>query len=522
MIKGSSGHAIPVVDLFAGPGGLSEGFTAYESPHGDGFDVALSIEMDAEAHRTLEMRSFLRLLKHEDLYDPYIEFLKSGRREEDRDELFSVFPEAGRKAEAEAIHKELGGRAFSKTAFASKVRESIRGRKSWVLVGGPPCQAYSLVGRARRSKEDRKSFESDKKHRLYQHYLEILAEFRPPVFVMENVKGMLSSTLSGHRVLDRMMKDLMEPAGPGGVRYRLVPLVESEGRLYGDADCSGEDFIIRCENYGIPQARHRVIIVGIDADLPVEPDKLRARAQVDLRDVVSDCPPLRSAISRGLDSPREWANQIRAIRSLRFDPEIRKVVSSSLANLKLNCSTGDVVTKYLPGRPTDLVSKWYRRWQLGLLANHESRRHIAPDLRRYFFAACFAEASAGSGNPRSPKLGDFPCELLPAHKNVVKGDPSSSVFADRFRVQVWDRPATTITAHIAKDGHYYIHPDPTQCRSLTVREAARIQTFPDDYVFLGTRTGQYRQVGNAVPPLLAVQLAEIVYGILDRADRLGM
>lgn len=152
------------------------------------------------------------------------------------------------------------------------------------------------------------------------------------------------------------------------------------------------------------------------------------------------------------------------------------------------------------GTANDELLQWLERPELRAIAQHETRGHMKSDLGRYLFAAVF-----GSVRGYSPKSADFPLVLSPDHRNWHSG-----VFNDRFRVQLADEASTTVTSHISKDGHYFIHPDPLQCRSLTVREAARLQTFPDDYLFLGNRTQQYVQVGNAVPPYLARQIAKLL------------
>jgi DNA (cytosine-5)-methyltransferase 1 len=162
-------------------------------------------------------------------------------------------------------------------------------------------------------------------------------------------------------------------------------------------------------------------------------------------------------------------------------------------------------------RPRQLAD-WYRDREMELLTNHESRSHMPTDLVRYLFVASFGEVAKSS-----PRLMDFPRGLLPEHKNVDPDNIGASIFKDRFRVQVGHTHSMTVTSHIAKDGHAFIHPKANQCRSLTVREAARLQTFPDSYVFLGNRTSQYTQVGNAVPPLLAFQIANIVAKVLKSA-----
>jgi DNA (cytosine-5)-methyltransferase 1 len=160
------------------------------------------------------------------------------------------------------------------------------------------------------------------------------------------------------------------------------------------------------------------------------------------------------------------------------------------------------------------MANWYHDRRLRGTLNHASREHMPTDHFRYFYASAFAAVRGVS-----PRLRDFPPSLLPNHQNVGRSLGNDN-FADRFRVQLGDEPAVTIMSHIARDGHYVIHPDPEQSRSLTVRETARLQTFPDNYFFCGARRDQYTQVGNAVPPLLAYQIAEIVAGVLgDRENR---
>jgi DNA (cytosine-5)-methyltransferase 1 len=158
----------------------------------------------------------------------------------------------------------------------------------------------------------------------------------------------------------------------------------------------------------------------------------------------------------------------------------------------------------LPASCPDELQRWLVDLKLERFPNNETRGHMLADLGRYFYAALYGQIAGVS-----PKAKDFPRELAPDHRNWKTGK-----FADRFRVQLWKSPATTVTSHISKDGHYFIHPDPSQCRSLTVREAARLQTFPDNYFFRGNRTQQFVQVGNAVPPFLAQKIAASLHQLL--------
>lgn len=506
-------HDIPVIDLFAGPGGLGEGFSSMDRGDRRPFKVAVSVEKDPDAHATLTLRKFFHSFNPDDVPDDYYSHL---RGELSRDDLFLRYPKNAAEARQQARLWELG-----------KVRENdvdealnavLHGRDKWVLIGGPPCQAYSLVGRSRMKGSAPNKFEEDPRHFLYREYLRIIARHSPPVFVMENVKGLLSATHSGASMFGRILADLREPGralkfvGAKGLTYRLHALTSPSQASLLTGCHAPEDFVVRAENYGIPQARHRVIIVGVREDVRGQPSSLvRAKELVSLDDAIGDLPPIRSRLSNEADSVHAWREAIaEGILSLSSAvPNLRPFLTRMADEPQLDLSIGAEYLRCSP-RP-ELRRDWYVDRRLRGVCNHSSRSHIREDIKRYFFAAVFAASM--NGDSRSPQLSEFPPFLLPKHRNVQQAI-EGSMFGDRFRVQVKERPATTVTSHISKDGHYYIHPDPRQARSLTVREAARLQTFPDDYFFSGPRTSQYHQVGNAVPPLLAVQIAEVVYELL--------
>lgn len=504
-----------VVDVFAGPGGLGEGFLSRRNTSGKpSFQSALSIEKDDDAHATLTLRHFLRAFPNGEFPEDYYSYLEGNLT---LDELFAAHPAQVEKAQASARKITLGKDTQPEVKRLLTTR--LEGRSRWALVGGPPCQAYSLVGRSRMSGDP--EFESDVRHFLYREYLKIIADHKPPVFVMENVKGLLSATVEGISMITRIVADLQQPAkalgmGAKGLTYRLFSLVEEE-RPGGTID--PRLFVVRAEDFGVPQARHRMFIVGVRGDLDIRPGQLKAHDAPSVRDMIGDLPRIRSKLSRQPDSFDKWRAALSGISGAEVSKHLNGSAYTEAVRSEIEIAGGGdfdwpaetVASKYLarPGRPSNALSL-VRDANLSVLDGHEARSHMASDLRRYLYAAIFAQ-NAG----HSPKLADFPSSLLPEHENVKKG-VAGEMFADRFRVQLPDRVSTTITSHISKDGHYFIHYDPSQCRSLTVREAARLQTFPDNYRFLGNRTSQYHQVGNAVPPYLAGQIADIVAVVLDQ------
>lgn len=511
-------NGIPVIDLFAGPGGLGEGFASLIEGESRCFEIRVSIEKDPIAHKTLSLRALFRSFPVGKVPTAYYQYI---RGEISREQLESdpvVIPYV-RNSYAEAICAELGKNDHSE--IDSWIRGGLAGAKQWVLIGGPPCQAYSIVGRSRMRGSNPKEFESDKRHFLYKEYLRIIKEFSPSVFVMENVKGMLTSQHSGSLIINRILEDLKFPGN--GHQY-LVRSFVVPGEI-SDPD----DFVIKSENFGIPQTRHRVILFGIRADVAESVPDLVNRPEhfsleqsplVFAKDVLDGLPPLRSKLSNryeGMtDSFANWqkalANGLKVLEKKKSAVPLRVLEHARWAVTKswIHKSSGG---KFIQSDMSmdEPLAAWYLDPNIGGVTLHETRSHMEPDLHRYLFASSFAREEM-----RSPKLRDFPQVLLPRHENV---NSESTPFLDRFRVQLRNQPSTTIVSHIAKDGHYYIHPEPSQCRSLTVREAARLQTFPDNYFFEGNRTQQYHQVGNAVPPLLARKIAEIVLRLLQSAGR---
>ncbi|MBK5927022.1 DNA cytosine methyltransferase [Rhodobaculum claviforme] len=499
-----------IVDLFAGPGGLGEGFASLAVGGHAPFRIGISVEKEASAHRTLTLRAFLRAhqARHGALPQAFIDF-HAGLIPEPA--WSAVDAAAWEHATAEAQCLELGAEPAA-AAIDRAIGKLRRDVDDTILIGGPPCQAYSLVGRARAKGKVGYVPEEDERHYLFREYIRVLDRLRPAAFVMENVKGMLSSTIESRLVFEMLMEDLASLGTGRGHHYEMRAIRVADGRASLQEAAQPSDFIVRSEEFGVPQRRHRVIIVGIRSDLADRATGASIPVSGVTRnvdDAIGMMTELRSGLSRGCDDPSLWRREVVGAARLlarihrgKEDGPLRDVFSAVATGLK-NGLLAPRLSARLPenyGTSNDELLAWLDRPALRGIAQHETRGHMPSDLGRYLFAAVFGEVRG-----YSPKAADFPLSLSPDHRNWYSG-----VFNDRFRVQLAGKASTTITSHISKDGHYFIHPDPMQCRSLTVREAARLQTFPDDYYFLGNRTQQYVQVGNAVPPYLARQIAQLL------------
>ncbi len=512
---------IPVIDIFAGPGGLGEGFSSSRDSTGNAiFKLCLSIEKDPHAHKTLELRSFFRKFPDGEAPEDYYRYVRNEGIT--RDELFIRHRTEADAAREEAWNFEL--REEKEREIDNRITGALRDRKIWVLLGGPPCQAYSVIGRNRMRGQNPQKYEADHRHHLYREYLRILVNHQPPVFVLENVRGLLSSRVNGESTFPRILHDL-SLTGRVGTGYSLYPLVKrtSQTSFIAQTSFIDSDYLLYSEKLGIPQNRHRIIILGIRNDLGIYPDFLKYHdSYVTMWDAISDLPQIRSGLSRTPDNYAAWSKSLESFTQIADSQ--RLVPSDILSEMQNACKRrinftlgGEFIPASCAEERSDWLKKhawWFEDKRLHGFCNHIAKSHMYEDLTRYLFASCYAKLRG-----KSPTIGDMPPQLRPAHRNVNEA-VTGKMFSDRFRVQIKGSPSTTIVSHISKDGHYFIHPDPVQCRSLTVREAARLQTFPDNYFFEGNRTAQYTQVGNAVPPLLAMQIADVVKGVLIKAGAL--
>ena len=519
---------IKIIDLFAGPGGLGEGFSANK----DKFKIAVSIEKEASAHRTLLLRAFYRQFTV--VPEEYYQFLmgKLGATPEEQLYKISKFKKQVSAAAKEARQLTLGK---DNEEIYQSIREVITPQEDCILIGGPPCQAYSLAGKARNLNNPNYKPEDDNRNFLYLEYLEVIARFQPKAFVMENVKGMLSAKINGMPIFNNIRQDLSNPCKavkvqPEGGRTRFNYKIYSLVIPSSDEKRDPREYIIHSEKFGIPQRRHRVILLGLRediADINQESTLLSpTHNQVTVKSIIDDLPKLRSGLSKIENTTEHWISNLvnmnpkilTELKELDLTPIATHIESLKSQFIPYVNNQGSLhgikKTKKLKISNAPELEEWYTDKRLGnYVTNHETRGHLEADLHRYLFSSSWAVvAEKNNWEIKFPKSKQYPNTLKPKHKNFDSGK-----FADRFRVQLAGIPATTITSHISKDGHYFIHYDPVQCRSLTVREAARIQTFPDNYFFVGNRTQQYVQVGNAVPPFLAKQISDVVYQVLSNA-----
>ena len=402
-----------VIDLFAGAGGLSEGFVQA------GFVPIAHVEMDKDACNTLRTRCCFHYLRANNQLDIYYKYLKG---EITRETLYGGVPEEVTNA---VINVEISDDTINETF--DKIKQLAKGRKIDMIIGGPPCQAYSLLGR------HRKTMENDPRTLLYLQYGKFLKEFTPKGFVFENVPGLLSAKKGEHF---QNLRAYFDELGYK-VHYKML----------------------NASDYGVLQERRRIIIVGWQKNNDMGyPDIEEITTDAVINDILVDLPLLKAGETEMVSSYKKENNSYLRESGIRADCE-------------------NFVTQNIT-RPVN-----------------------ANDAAIYAYAIKLWDSKQVR-----VKYTDLPIKL-----RTQKNEDS---FLDRFKVVNGKGKAHTIVAHLAKDGHYYIHPSLNVCRSISVREAARMQSFPDNFYFEGSRSAIFKQIGNAVPVLMAKKIAESINQLL--------
>lgn len=405
---------IKFIDLFAGAGGLSEGFVKA------GFTPVAHVEMNKDACDTLRTRTAFHWLKEKGQEEEYYDYLKGTIT---REELWNKIPVHLIKS---VINKEISEDTLP--IIFEQIDAELGTKKVDLVIGGPPCQAYSVAGRVR------KDMTNDPRNHLYKHYVEFLKKYQPKMFVFENVPGILSAK-NGEYL--QLIFDAVREAG-----YKL------------------DKQVLNARDFGVLQDRKRVIIIGWRNDLNLEyPEFKKMEMQFQIaKHLFSDLPKIKSGQGN-------WG-----------------------------------VSKYTK-RTNEYLEFSGIRKEIDFTTQHISRFNNENDLEIYRIAV---DKWVNQG--KRLNYGELP-ERLIKHNNV-------KTFTNRFQVVNHEGVSHTVVAHICADGHYYIHPDIHQNRSITVREAARIQSFPDDYFFESSRTAAFKQIGNAVPVLMGEGIAKKIKKLL--------
>ena len=395
------GRKYNFIDLFAGCGGLSEGFYA------QGFNALAHVEIDHFACETLKTR--MKYYGYDD-------------------------------ADTAVLEEDI----TSKDILA-KIKKVVGEQPVDIIIGGPPCLWFCGLGLGK----DENNMQDDPRNYLFENYVKVLNHFKPKFFVFENVTGLLDTEVKGKSIFKMILRRLRR-------NYRVL---------------SDEDTIVlNATNYGVPQERKRVILIGVRKDIDI--------AAEDVYKAIEKTHYLPGASSDAKKGLKKYVTVKNAIGDLP----------------KLQQGQGEKIMDY----PNEYDScntyvKKIRKRSDRKLRDHVARMNNEKDVERYRVMA--------------ENHWNF-LELLEYRPDL--GHEKKRVFFNSYKVQWWDMPARTIIAHLHKDGNQFIHPDPDQGRSITVREAARLQSFPDDFIFEGSRSEQFKQIGNAVPPMLAETIAKAV------------
>ena len=389
------------IDLFAGCGGLSEGFYA------QGFNALAHVEVDHFACETLKTR--MRYYGYDDVDTAVLE--------------------------EDITSKDI----------LAKIKKAVGEEPVDIIIGGPPCQSFSPLGKAK----DENNMQDDPRNYLFENYVKVLNYFKPKFFVFENVTGLLDTEIKGKSIFTIILRRLRR-------NYRVLS--------------DEKTIVLNATNYGVPQERKRIILIGVRKDINI--------AAEDVYKAIEKTHYLPGASSDEKKGLKKFVTVKDAIGDL---PKLQQGQGEKIIDYPNKYDSCNAYVKKIRNREDEK------------LRDHVARRHNEKDVERYRVMA--------------EKHWNF-LELLEYRPDL--GHEKKRVFFNSYKVQWWDMPARTIIAHLHKDGNQFIHPDPDQGRSITVREAARLQSFPDNFVFEGSRSEQFKQIGNAVPPMLAKAIAKAV------------